>query len=291
MTTPPQKDIRMKRPALPFAIATVSDAYDTMTSFDEREFNDAIAELMAQFEHVEAGPVVLDADADDAAADDDLDADSQRMLHGGLRSELDSAVDADASATAIAVSAATPREKSLLQYVGVALSASVLLLVLGLAAVVIAIPALVGGSALTVLTQSMEPGFPPGTLVVIKPTPVSDIRVGDVLTYQIKSGEAAVVSHRVVSKSVGSDGQTSFTTKGDNNDVADPNVVREVQIQGTLWYSVPMLGHLNTAINGEARGVVIPVAATVLFLYALWMVIGSIRDHRKKVAALRVGIA
>ena len=44
----------MKRPAFPIAIASVSDAYDKMVSFDEAEFNDAIAELMAQFEVDEA---------------------------------------------------------------------------------------------------------------------------------------------------------------------------------------------------------------------------------------------
>ena len=116
---------------------------------------------------------------------------------------------------------AIPRQPGLMHYVGVGLSAGLLALMVALAAAVIVIPALVGGVPLTVLTGSMEPTLPPGTLVVVKPTPVQDIRVGNVLTYQIHSGEPAVVSHRVLSRSVSTDGTTTFITKGDNNDSPD----------------------------------------------------------------------
>ena len=93
---------------------------------------------------------------------------------------------------------ATPAEKGLMHYIGLAVSGALLVLVLGLGALVIVIPALTGGTALTVLTQSMEPRLPPGTLIVIRPTAIDDIKIGDVVTYQIKSGQPAVVSHRVV---------------------------------------------------------------------------------------------
>lgn len=174
--------------------------------------------------------------------------------------------------------------QSLLHYLGVSLSAAVLVLLLGIAVAVIGLPALVGGSAMTVLTQSMEPGLPPGTLVVIRPTPVDDIRVGDVITYQIRSGESAVVSHRVTSKTY-ADGELTFTTKGDNNDAADPDPVMPVQIRGTLWYSLPLLGWVNSILSGPNRTIVLAVVAGGLFLYAAVSVIGAVRDRRTKAAA------
>ncbi|WOF22621.1 signal peptidase I [Microbacterium betulae] len=170
--------------------------------------------------------------------------------------------------------------ESLLHYLAVSLSASVLVLILGVAAAVIGVPALVGGSAMTVLTQSMEPGLPPGTLVVIRPTPVDEIAVGDVVTYQIRSGEPAVVSHRVISKSY-ADGELSFVTQGDNNAAPDPDPVQAVQIRGTLWYSVPLLGWVNNVLNGSNRTIVVSVVAGALFLYAAGTVIGAVRDRRK----------
>lgn len=174
------------------------------------------------------------------------------------------------------------RDRGLLHYLGLALSGALLVLVLGLAALVIVIPAVVGGSALTVLTSSMAPKFPPGTLIVIKPTPVDEIRVGDVVTYQITSGQPAVISHRVISRIVDLDGNTTFITKGDNNDLADKNPIREIQVKGVLWYALPYLGWVNNAVNGEARPLVVPLVAGALFAYAMWMVIWAALGRRRR---------
>lgn len=173
------------------------------------------------------------------------------------------------------------RQHSLVHYLAVSLSASVLVLLLAVAAAVIGVPALVGGTAMTVLTQSMEPRLPPGTLVVIRPTPVDDIRVGDVITYQIRSGDAAVVSHRVVSKTY-VDGELTFITKGDNNDANDPEPVRTVQIRGALWYSIPMLGWVNNVLHGPNRVVVVAVVAGGLFVYAIATTVAAARAKRRR---------
>ena len=172
------------------------------------------------------------------------------------------------------------RKHSLLHYLGVSLSAAVLVLMLAVAAAVIGVPALAGGSAMTVLTQSMEPRLPPGTLVVIRPTDPEDIRVGDVVTYQIRSGEAAVVSHRVVSKTY-ENGELTFITKGDNNPGNDPEPVRAVQIRGTLWYSLPLLGWVNNVLSGPNRVIVLAVVAGGLFVYAAGVFLSWVRGRRR----------
>jgi signal peptidase len=178
--------------------------------------------------------------------------------------------------------AARPVEKSLWHYLGVAASAAVLVLVAALAALVIVIPAVTGGTALTVLTSSMAPDFPPGTLIVTKPTPIDDIRVGDVITYQIESGKPAVISHRVITRSISTDGDTTFITKGDNNAVADTDPVQAVQVKGTLWYNIPMLGWVNTAVAGESRGILVPLVAGSLFAYAASLFLSAYLGRRKR---------
>ena len=191
-----------------------------------------------------------------------------------MRASIDTPVDRQD-----ALQRAIPAEKSLLHYLGLAVSGVLLVLVLGLGAMVIVIPATIGGTALTVLTQSMEPKLPPGTLIVIRPTAIDDIKIGDVLTYQIKSGQPAVVSHRVVSRSVDTTGRTTFTTKGDNNDLPDAGPVQKVQIRGTLWYSIPWLGYVNNLVGGQSR--LVPVIAAALFIYAGYMVASSVMTSRK----------
>ena len=177
---------------------------------------------------------------------------------------------------------AIPAEKGLLHYIGVAVSGALLVLVLELGALVIVIPALTGGTALTVLTQSMEPTLPPGTLIIIRPTALEDIKIGDVVTYQITSGQPAVVSHRVVSRSVDTTGRTTFTTKGDNNDLPDASPVHKAQIRGTLWYSIPWLGYLNNLVGGQGRSLLVPLIAAALLIYAGFMIASSVAISWKK---------
>ena len=175
---------------------------------------------------------------------------------------------------------ASANGRGLVRYLGAAVSAALLALTLAVAVAVVALPTVVGGSAMTVLTQSMEPGLPPGTLVVIKPTPVDDIAVGDVMTYQIRSGESAVVTHRVISKTYAG-GEVTFITQGDNNSAPDAAPVQEIQVRGTLWYSLPLLGWVNTALNGPNRTIVVAIAVGGLFTYAAAMAIGTLRDRRR----------
>ncbi|MBT1666612.1 signal peptidase I [Curtobacterium flaccumfaciens] len=182
------------------------------------------------------------------------------------------------------VSTPTPRSgwRAVVHAVVLGLSTGLLLLVAALAVVLIVVPKATGSMPLTVLTQSMEPTLPPGTLLVVRPTPIDDIRVGDVVTYQIVSGQPAVVSHRVVSVSSSSDGERTFVLKGDNNAEADPAPVTAVQIRGVVWYSVPEIGIVNQVVNGS-RGWLIPAVAGVLLTYgAVMMTAGFVSAARRR---------
>src|SRR6478752_3117022 len=90
------------------------------------------------------------------------------------------------------------KEHGLLYYIGMGLSWGLLAFVALVAALVIVVPAVTGSTPYTILTSSMEPGLPPGTLVVVKPINPDDIVIGTVVTYQLESGEPTVVTHRVV---------------------------------------------------------------------------------------------
>lgn len=158
-------------------------------------------------------------------------------------------------------------------------------IIVAAAAVLVAavvVPTIAGGTALTVLTGSMRPGMPPGTLVVVRPTEPSTLRIGDVVTYQIESGKPAVVTHRIVGLSFDGRGRRLFTTRGDANGSDDPQTVRAVQIRGEKWYSVPYLGWVNALLSPQERGIGRLAIAAALFVYALWMLISSIRGRHTR---------
>lgn len=174
------------------------------------------------------------------------------------------------------------KSRGLIYYLGVGLSAGLLAVVLLVGVMVIVVPAATGSTPMTVLTGSMEPTYPPGTLIIVKPIDAQDVRIGDPITYQITSGEAAVVTHRVISVSHSSNDELSFITKGDANGAADAVPVQPVQLKGKVWYSVPWIGYVNNVVNGQNRAWLIPTLAIGLFLYAGYMVASGIASSAKK---------
>ncbi|HEY0239701.1 MAG TPA: signal peptidase I [Friedmanniella sp.] len=157
----------------------------------------------------------------------------------------------------------------------------VLLAVLLVVAITVAVPVLAGGTAYTVLSSSMRPTLPPGALVVTRPVQANDLAIGDVVTYQIRSGEPAVVTHRVVALRLAADGQVLAQTKGDFNGAPDPELVQPEQLRGRLWYSLPYLGYLNAAVAGHGRVMVVAGVVVGLVAYAGWMFASSARDRRR----------
>jgi signal peptidase len=145
----------------------------------------------------------------------------------------------------------------------------------------VAVPRLGGATGYTVLTSSMRPGLPPGTLVVVRPTDPARIDVGSVITYQLRSNEPGVVTHRVVGTSVAADGTRVFRTRGDANTVRDPAWVRPVQVRGALWYSIPYLGYLNSALSPLHRQQIVNALAIPLLGYALWLFLVAARAKRR----------
>jgi signal peptidase len=159
---------------------------------------------------------------------------------------------------------------------------AVLAVIVGIGVLAIVVPAATGSRALTVLTSSMEPGLPPGTMVVVRPTDVADIEPGTIVTYQLESGKPTLVTHRVTQRLLTADGDVLLITKGDANAEADAAPVREVQVVGTVWYAIPYVGWAATAITGPQRSIIITVVIVALFAYAVWACGSSLYERSKR---------
>lgn len=97
--------------------------------------------------------------------------------------------------------------------------------------------------------DSMAPALGRGTVVFERVVPVSDIRVGDVVTYPhpTAADPAAVVTHRVVA--IRPDG---LLTKGDGVQQRDPWVVRPAGASlSRVAFSVPLVGWVYLAVEGS----------------------------------------
>ncbi|SDE82754.1 signal peptidase I [Pseudonocardia oroxyli] len=122
---------------------------------------------------------------------------------------------------------------------------------LALACALAILPLLVGGKALTVLSGSMEPTLPVGSVAVIRPVEPARLGVGDVVNFtdrDASTGEARVVTHRIVAVQPG----PRFVTRGDANPVDDPNPVAAADVHGELWYDVPSVGTVRDRLTAPA---------------------------------------
>lgn len=124
---------------------------------------------------------------------------------------------------------------------------AVLVAVLVVTAVLV-VPRVTGGAALTVLSGSMTPTYPVGSIVVVVPTDPTTIQPGDVITYQAAPGVAEFVTHRVVR--VQHDTQPlSFVTKGDANTGEDREPVPVGAVRGTVRFHLPHLGTVGDVVR------------------------------------------
>ena len=159
--------------------------------------------------------------------------------------------------------------------------ATMVILVSGAALLLgVLVPRFAGATPYTVRSDSMTPALRPGSLVVVRPVDPQDIRIGTVVTFQIRSGEPGVATHRVVGIGTTVGGDRMYRTKGDANEVADVEPVRDVQIRGRTWYSVPYLGHVSALVGGQERQTFAVLVAVALIGYAAWHVVCAARERR-----------
>jgi signal peptidase len=168
-------------------------------------------------------------------------------------------------------------------------SAAAVVAVAGAALVLgVVVPRVAGATPYVVLTDSMTPALPVGTLVVSRPVEPEEIATSTVITYQLRSGEEQLVTHRVVGLGTSAGGERVYVTQGDANEVPDIRPVRDVQVRGALWYHVPYLGHVAGAFTG-GRQAVGGAVAVLLLGYAAWQLVRAARERSGRTGAVVAG--
>ena len=131
--------------------------------------------------------------------------------------------------------------------------------------------ALVGVRALgltpyAVLSGSMEPTYPVGSLLYVKSGTPEEVQVGDPITFLFDAGSGTVATHRVIS--IDSQART-FQTQGDANLTPDGAPVPFDRLIGKPVLAIPQLGVFSQWIStppGLYAGV---TAGAVILILAL----------------------
>lgn len=105
--------------------------------------------------------------------------------------------------------------------------------------------------AYVIVSQSMVPTIKINDAIVIKRMDNDMYKVGDIITFASTddnySGKA--VTHRIINKRVENESESLYTTKGDNNNVADPTLVKTDSIYGKVLFKIPSIGRLQGLVS------------------------------------------
>lgn len=124
-----------------------------------------------------------------------------------------------------------------------------------------------------VLSGSMEPEMPVGSLIYVHAEPPEEVEENEIIAFYSSLENTGIITHRVVKNNVVSG---IFRTKGDANGQEDPLPVPYDNYIGRVAWILPGMGAFltgMTSVNGKAA------AAGVVVLGVLLNLAGS---HRKK---------
>lgn len=151
------------------------------------------------------------------------------------------------------------------------------------------VSSIAGFSPLVVKTDSMSPTFNADDLILIHTTDPATLEVGDIVTFHtIINNEYALNTHRIADIAE-NNGVRSYTTKGDNNAIADQHIIADGDIVGKYVTRVPGVGRLINFLSSSVGFLVVIVLPMLLFfvyqVYHLIMVSLHLRKAMQEESA------
>lgn len=129
---------------------------------------------------------------------------------------------------------------------------------------------LFGVQAYAVVSGSMEPVYPTGSLLYVKSVDPKELEVGDAITFLIDDDTAA--THRIIE--ILPDEKDSsvlrFRTQGDANDTPDGEPVHSKNIIGKPIFAIPYLGYVAYFIQ-HPPGMYIALAVGAILLILVFL--------------------
>lgn len=150
---------------------------------------------------------------------------------------------------------------------------TLLLILLIIACIPLTLPKVFGFHIYTVISGSMEPAIPTGSLVYVHYEDPGSIQKQDVIAFYGQNADGSIITHRVVSNS---EAMGQFITKGDANKEKDMNPVSYENYIGKVTLSVPVIGGIAQAATGTFGKI---AAISIIGLAVILELASALLDH------------
>lgn len=141
---------------------------------------------------------------------------------------------------------------------------TVLLIILIISCLPLTLPKAFGYQMYTVISGSMEPALPVGSLVYVKYQEPESIEKKDIIAFYGSNESSSIITHRVVyNKKLSGE----FVTKGDANKEKDMNPISYNQYMGKVVLMIPVIGGVaQTLTTGSGKIVLFSFIGLILLL-------------------------
>lgn len=114
-----------------------------------------------------------------------------------------------------------------------------------------------------VLTGSMKPTLDVNTLVITKPTPLNELKKGDIITFNVNGDKKVNLTHRIT--------MVDYTnkriyTKGDNNPSPDKNSTKYEFVVGKVILYLPKVGEILLFFKTKAGIIILAGMLAIAFV-------------------------
>lgn len=119
----------------------------------------------------------------------------------------------------------------------------------------------------TILTQSMYPTIKAGDVIVTYKEDYNKYNTGDIITFISQNNAGMTITHRVQKVMMVND-EYSYTTKGDNNNTADSEIINGNSVIGRVIFKVPKAGYIQQFLvskTGWIVAVVLPALGIIIY--------------------------
>lgn len=159
---------------------------------------------------------------------------------------------------------------------------TVLVVIVVLLAVALVGVRIVGIRTYAVISGSMEPVYPTGSLLYVKPVKTEELKVGDTITFMLD--EKTVATHRIIEVIPDEEepGVIRFRTKGDANETPDGAPVHCRNVIGKPLFAIPYLGYFANFVQNPP-GLYLAIGAAAILVIMVFLP-DLIKDEPKKVS-------
>ena len=124
----------------------------------------------------------------------------------------------------------------------------------------LSVPQLMGYEVYEVVSGSMEPAIPVGSVIYVRPVPPADVEEEEIVAFY---EDDSVVSHRVVANRVA---MRELVTKGDANNTEDLEPVPYDNVIGKVALNIPVLGKIMALYSSNVGKIYLFIALACGFM-------------------------